>query len=121
MRRALQIYGKTMLLLPPKKRFLVDVPRKTFNFLALYHFMHFLKEDGDGWVQVIINIIYNYHNKIQYSTIQDDVIDYNKSDYNITLNNTRQHIIVSHNTFIDLCYCCSLLLLVMIIVICCLM
>jgi hypothetical protein len=57
MRRALQIYGKTMLLLPPKKRFLVDVPRKTFNFLALYHFMQFLKEDGDGWVQVRIVII----------------------------------------------------------------
>lgn len=54
MRRALQIYGKTMLLLPPKKRFLIDVPRKTFNFLALYHFMQFLKEDGDGWVQVRI-------------------------------------------------------------------
>ena len=39
---------------------------------------------------------------ILYSTVhyKDDVIDYNESDYNITLNNNNatQHIIVSHIT-----------------------
>jgi hypothetical protein len=52
MTRALQVYGKTMLLLSKKNRYLMDTKNKTFNFLALYYFMEFLKEDGDGWVQL---------------------------------------------------------------------
>ena len=52
MTRTLQIYGKTMLLLPKNKRYLLDNTKKSFNFLALYYFMKLLKEDGDGWVQV---------------------------------------------------------------------
>ena len=52
MARTLQIYGKTILLLPKNKRFLLDNTKKSFNFLALYYFMKLLKEDGDGWVQV---------------------------------------------------------------------
>jgi hypothetical protein len=52
MARTLQIYGKTMLLLPKTKRYLLDYSKKSFNFLGLYYFMKFLKDDGDGWVQV---------------------------------------------------------------------
>ena len=61
MTRTLQIYGKTMALLPKNKRYLMDVPKKSFNFLALYFFMKFLKDDGDGWVQVRKQTANNLH------------------------------------------------------------
>ena len=50
MSRALRIYGRVVALLPPGKRSLVDLPRRSFNFLALYLFMRCVRHGNDGRV-----------------------------------------------------------------------
>ena len=85
--KTLLAYGTVMKLLPPDRRYLLDLERNTFNYIALYLLMNELRCAS---VQLHVHIprpIHCLHDLIQKGIIQSDMI-WNDTYYEHTANQT---------------------------------
>ena len=85
--KTLLAYGTVMKLLPPDRRYLLDLERNTFNYIALYLLMNELRCSS---VQLHVHIprpIHCLHDLIQKGVIQSDMI-WNDTYYEDTANQT---------------------------------